>query len=248
MLDIETAPNVAHVWGMYKQNVSLNQLLNSSYTMCFAAKWYKEKEVTFRSIHHDGERVMLNTLHSLLNEADAVVHYNGTKFDIPTCNKEFLLKNMPPPDPYHQIDLLKVARNRFRFTSNKLDYVAQILNVGKKVKHIGHELWVKCMAGDAESWNTMKEYNINDIIILEEVYKKILPWIKNHPNHGLYTASDRPVCPNCGSDHVIKKGIDTTSIAIYQRFRCTDCGTPIRSRKNSTDPIMKENLLTQSKI
>ena len=38
-LDIETAPQVAHVWGLWQQNVGLPQLLESGYVMCFAAKW-----------------------------------------------------------------------------------------------------------------------------------------------------------------------------------------------------------------
>ena len=247
MLDIETSPNVAHVWGLFKQNVSLNQLMNSSYTMCFAAKWLGDKNIIFRSIHHDGEKVMLIELWKLLNEADAVVHFNGKKFDIPTCNKEFLLKGMMPPDHYHQIDLYSVARNRFRFPSNKLDYISQALGIGHKVKHIGHDLWVKCMAGDAESWNLMKAYNVGDIILLEELYLKMLPWITNHPNHGLYSDEERPVCPNCGSEHVIKKGIMHTQAQSYQRYRCEDCGTPIRGKTSVHSLEKKKTILTQVK-
>ena len=86
-------------------------------------------------------KTMPKGIHGLLNDADAVVHYNGTKFDIPTLNKEFLLHSFNPPSPYKQIDLLRVVRSNFRFPSNKLDYVAQRLNLGKKHEHEGHELW-----------------------------------------------------------------------------------------------------------
>ena len=70
---------------------------------------------------------MLEGIHKLLDEADAVIHYNGKRFDIPSLNKEFLLNGMFPPAPFKEIDLLTVARGRFRFVSNKLDYVAQQL-------------------------------------------------------------------------------------------------------------------------
>lgn len=248
LLDIETSPNIAHVWGLWQQNVSLSQLVDSSYTMCFSAKWLGEDDVLFSSVYHDGEEDMLAKLWALLDNADAVVHYNGTKFDIPTCNKEFILNEMEPPSPYHQIDLLKVARSKFRFPSNKLDYVAKALGLGQKVKHIGHELWVNCMAEDPVAWKQMKEYNIGDVTLLEKVYKRMLPWISRHPNHGLYTNDDYPVCPNCGGRHIVKKGVETTLTMAYQRFKCKECGTNIRGRTNILEKEKRDSILTQSKM
>lgn len=247
-LDIETAPNLAHVWGLWNQNVSINQIISSGYTLCYSAKWLGDDEVFFKSIHKDGEEVMLKFLWELLDTADAVVHYNGTKFDIPTCNKEFIMHNMIPPSPYHQVDLLKVAKDRFRFPSNKLDYIAQALGLGKKVRHIGHELWIQCMVGNADAWLQMEDYNKQDIVLLEALYYRMLPWIKNHPNHGLHTEEERPVCPNCGSKHVVLKGTETTKTMKYQRYRCVSCGTPIRGRFNLLTRGKSRAILTQSKL
>jgi DNA polymerase elongation subunit (family B) len=230
LLDIETAPNLATVWGMYKQNIAVNQLIESSYTLCWAAKWLGEDDLYFESILTGTPRQMIRKVHSLLNEADVVIHYNGTKFDIPTLNKEFLLMGFDPPSPYRQVDLLRVARNQFRFPSNKLDYVAQALKLGKKTSHIGHELWLKCMNKDTEAWEMMEEYNKNDVILLEDVYNKLLPWIKNHPNHSVY--DEELVCTNCGSHSYTKRGTVVTSTGKYQRFRCKDCGTWFRGTEN----------------
>ena len=148
LLDIETSPNLAHVWGLWQQNVGTNQLLESSEVMCWAAKWYDERGVMFMSNKANSHAEMLAKIYELIDEADVVVHYNGKKFDMPTLNKEFLLQGWTPPSPYKQIDLLRVVRSNFKFPSNKLDYVAQRLNIGKKVKHEGHELWIKCMKKD----------------------------------------------------------------------------------------------------
>lgn len=221
-LDIETSPNTAHIWGLWNQNIGINQLMESSYTLCWAAKWLGEDGIMYDSIYQSTPRKMLKKIHKLLDEADAVIHYNGTRFDIPTLNKEFLLYGMTPPTPYKQIDLLKVARNQFKFPSNKLDYVAKALGVGQKIRHPGHELWVKCMAGDSEAWELMEVYNKQDVIILEGVYYKLLPWIKNHPNHGLHTRDS--VCPNCGGNHYQQRGYALTKTMKYKRFQCTDCG------------------------
>ena len=223
LLDIETAPNTAHVWGLWQQNVSINQLMESSYVMCWSAKWLGDNNIFFSSVHGQSPKRMLKQIHSLLNMADAVIHYNGSKFDIPTLNKEFLLYGMPPPAPYKQIDLLKVARNQFKFPSNKLDYVAQALGLGAKTKHIGHELWIRCMNNDDEAWEMMEEYNINDVQLLEKVYHRMLPWIRGHINYSLYS-DDRRVCPNCGSPNLQKRGFHHTLSSRFQRYMCKECG------------------------
>ena len=247
-LDIETAPNKVYTWGLWQQNVSINQIVEAGYTLCWAAKWHGKKGMMFNSIHKSSEKEMLEEIFELLSEADAVVHYNGTKFDIPTLNKEFVINGMGVPTPFHQIDLLKTARHRFRFPSNKLDYVAQALGLGAKVKHIGMELWNQCMAGDDKSWKQMEKYNKQDVVLLEEVYNELLPWIKNHPNHALFKTADRPICPNCGGTHLHKKGVETTSTMMYQRYKCVDCGTPIRGRTNVMSKEDKSNILVQSKL
>lgn len=239
LLDIETSPNTAHVWGLWQQNVSLNQLMESSYVMCWAAKWLGKKEVMFDSVYESKPKVMIKRIHELLDEADTVIHYNGSKFDIPTLNKEFLLHGMTPPSPVKEIDLLRTARQRFKFPSNKLDYVAQALGVGEKVKHIGHELWVRCMNNDPEAWAMMKKYNKHDVVILEHVYNKMLGWIKNHANHNAFT--DRTVCPNCGSSKLHSKGYAVTLTRRYKRFQCQDCGS--YSKTVQSEKSHKESLV-----
>lgn len=230
LLDIETAPNTAHVWGLWKQNISINRLMESSYVMCWSAKWLDKKRVIFDSIMESPHTEMIKHIHGLLDECDAVIHYNGSKFDIPTLNKEFLLQGLQPPAPYKEIDLLRTARNSFKFPSNKLDYVAQQLKVGKKVEHIGHELWIRCMDKDKKAWEKMKRYNKNDVVILEKVYYKMVAWIKNHPNHNAH--SDDMVCPNCGSTRLHKRGTARNTLYTYTRYQCQDCGKWSRSNRS----------------
>jgi predicted RNA-binding Zn-ribbon protein involved in translation (DUF1610 family) len=224
LLDIETSPNVAHVWGIWQQNVGLSQLLESSYTMCYSAKWLGDEQIYFDSVQKSEPKSMLEGIHGLLEDADAVVHYNGTKFDMPTLNKEFIIHKMNPPPPIKQIDLLRVVKSQFRFPSNKLDYVAQRLSLGKKKDHEGHILWVKCMNGDKKAWKTMEEYNIQDVILLEKLYKKLLPWIKSPINLNIMKDRNGFNCPTCGKNHLISKGFSYTTTGAYQRYQCKACG------------------------
>lgn len=185
---------------------------------------------------------MLKRIHKLLDEADAVVHYNGSKFDIPTLNKEFLLYGMLPPSPVKQIDLLKTTRSQFKFPSNKLDYIAQALGLGQKSKHTGHQLWIDCMNNDPSAWAIMEEYNINDVVLLERVYDVLKPWIKGHPNVAVH--DDTPMaCPTCGGHHYQRRGYAITRAGKYTRYQCRDCGTWFRSVHNEGLP-QKERFLS----
>jgi DNA polymerase elongation subunit (family B) len=240
LLDIETSPNTVHCWGLWQQNVSINQIMESSKTLCYAAKWLGEEDIYFDSVQQSKPKTMLKGIHGLLESADAVIHYNGTKFDIPTLNKEFLLSKLLPPSPYKQIDLLRVVRSNFRFPSNKLDYVSQRLGLGKKHAHEGHDLWVKCMNGDKDAWKRMEEYNIQDVVLLESLYDNLLPWIKNAPNRNLY--QDITGCPTCGSTHLQKRGTAVSTTGTYQRYQCRDCGSWSQGTKSVKKSVEVKHL------
>jgi hypothetical protein len=89
---------------------------------------------------------MLDEVHRLISEADAVCTYNGAAFDMPKLMGNFLLEAMPPPPPPTQIDVYKAVR-KMGFICNKLDYIAPLLGLGSKVKHDGLEMWLAVMDG-----------------------------------------------------------------------------------------------------
>jgi DNA polymerase elongation subunit (family B) len=227
-LDIETSPNVADVWGLYQQNVSLSQLRESTRMICFAAKWKHEDRVLFRSEFHDTREKMLDTAWSLFDEADVVVHWNGTSFDVPHVMREFVVTETSPPSPFIQIDLLRVVRKRFRFSSNKLDHVAEQLLGERKVKHAGHDLWTRCLAGDPKAWAEMRRYNKQDTVLVDKLLDRLLPWIPNYPHAGLFTGAVES-CPRCGSDSYQKRGLAISATRQYQQYRCNDCAGWFRS-------------------
>lgn len=232
-IDIETAPNQAFTWGLWDQNVGLSQLIESSSVLCWAAKYYGDKEIHYGSVQKGTRKKMLKGIHDIMSDADAIVSWNGDNFDLPTLNREFIVEGMLPPAPYKKIDLLKTARDKFKFTSNKLEYVGPHLGLGAKVKHPGFELWTGCMNGDKKSWELMEKYNKQDVVLTEKVYEKMRPWITNHPNVGAF-AETVEACPNCGGHHLQRRGEAVTRDAKYQRFQCRDCGAWSRGKKALT--------------
>jgi len=242
ILDIETSPHTGFHWGLFQQNISIGQLIESSTVLCWAAKWLGEKKVHFSSVYETTPIKMIKEIHKLINEADAIITYNGKRFDMPTLNKEFLIHKLPPPSPYKDIDLINTARGKFKFASNKLDYIAQMLGIGQKTSHQGMPLWIECMAKNPKAWKLMKRYNINDVKLTEEVYDRLKGWINIHPNYNIL--SEDIVCPNCGGHHLQKRGTSLALTKVWQRVQCQDCGKwsklnkPIETKKSdSATPI-----------
>ncbi len=231
MLDIETSPHKAYCWGLFDQRIGLNQIVEPGSTMCWAARWYGAPEGEFYFGAEWEDKDFIGQIWDMLDEADAVIHYNGKKFDMPTLNWEFIQQGGTPPAPYKEIDLLQTVRQKFRPASRKLDYVAQELGIGEKIKHAGMDLWRGCMEGDKDSQEQMKAYNIQDVFLLEELYERLLPWIGNHPNRQLYSG-DRDTCPSCGGSHVEYRGYAYSNAGKFRRFRCNDCGSWSKSPKS----------------
>ncbi len=227
-LDIETSPHEGSFWNLFPKYIPINQLTKPTEMLCWSAKWEGDREIHFRK---QGDFDFIEKIWDLLNEADAVVHYNGKQFDIKHLNREFALCGFTPPAPYSQIDLLTTVRSSFRLASNKLDYVCRYFGLGTKVKHVGIELWYDCMDGDEDAWKIMERYNKRDVTLLPKLYTFLRPWIKTHPNAGLVIDTNKPTCSTCGSTSVQSRGTYATKAAVYERFRCNGCGVWLRRRK-----------------
>lgn len=223
ILDIESKPLTAYAWGLWKQNIAPGQIIDSGGMICFAAKWLGEDDVVFHSEYHDGQEDMVNTVWGLLNEADIVVTYNGDRYDIKRINNEFLKLGITPPSPYKSIDLYKTNKQRFDLPSKRLDYIAELTGSGNKLKHQGFDLWIGCMNGDEAAWQTMQEYNEQDVLLTERVYVKLLPWLTNIPHMAMFSG-DGAACPYCGTDRLRHSGRTTkTHVQEYELYQCYNC-------------------------
>jgi DNA polymerase elongation subunit (family B) len=230
-IDIETAPNLAYVWGLWDQNVALNQLVQESTILCFAAKWLNEKKTNFYSLPKDGPEGMIEAAYELLDQADVVVGFNHRSFDIKHLNREFILSDRYAPSYYANIDLLTIARSKFKFASNKLEHIAAQLQVGKKMKNSGFELWLGCMAGtiipntelNPIAWAEMEKYNRQDVKVTEAAYLKMRNWDTSNVHLGVF-AGNADACRVCAGRNLEKRGFKAKGSSVYQQYQCRDCG------------------------
>lgn len=220
-LDIETKPALVYSFGIRDQHINHGQIKQDGGTICVGVKWSGEKRVRVLSEWEHGYSEMIAETHSLVSEADAIATYNGASFDIPKLMGNFLLEGLPPPPPPTQIDIYKAVR-KLGFICNKLDYIAPLLGLGKKVKHEGLPMWIKVMEGDPMAQKRMARYCAGDVRLLEEVYNRVMAYVPNHPHLG-HTHSE--ACGACGSFRVQKRGVRRTKAFKIERLQCSDCGS-----------------------
>lgn len=236
VIDIETRPSLGYIWKLWDENLGLSQLVEEGEMISFAAKWLGQKGTMFYSTFHDGKAAMVQAAWDLINEADAVIHFNGRKFDVPHLRREFLLHGLGAPSPIRQIDLLTIVKANFKFVSNKLDHVSQQMGLGQKTKHQGFDLWLGCMNDDPDSWKLMEKYNRQDVVLTEKLYKELRQWITSgHPHYALFAEAknrEEVQCDVCGSKDYQKRGPVGTNTGQYQQYRCNDCGHWFRSSKS----------------
>lgn len=219
VIDMETKPALAYVWGLFNQNIGINQLVSPSAPICFAAKFVGESKIYFYSDWGDGHEKMIKAAYDLLSEADAVVTYNGDSFDLKKFQGEFLLQHLPPPPPHNSIDLLKTVR-KFGLQSNKLAFVGPMLKIGEKVKHAGFELWTSVMDGNIAAQKKMEKYCIGDVVLTDKLYLFVRPYITNHPHLG----ETLDACASCGSKNIGPRGWSRARVFKTRRYQCKDCG------------------------
>ena len=237
LLDVETFPNLAFVWGKYQQDVI--RFKQESCIASFSAKWLGKKVFSkslpdykgYKPLSYD-DRELVHDIAELLEQADIVVAHNGDSFDFRVINARLIAHDHVPPAPYKTVDTKKVAKRVARFNSNRLDDLGVLLNIGKKIK-TDFDLWEGCINGNLDSWRRMVRYNERDVILLEKLYLRLRPWMKTHPN---FTRNH--VCPKCGSKHLQSRGYAVTTTRKYQRFQCQGCGGWSRSLKSEGGSVV----------
>lgn len=251
LFDIETAPILSNVWSLWSEARDFKFVDVDWYVLSYSAKWLNDKKTIVKSLpdcksyakNKKCDKELLKGIWELLDEADVVVGHNAMKFDCKKLNSRFLINGMLPPSPYKIIDTLLVAKRYFSFTSNRLDTLGRLLNLGKKEDTGGFELWRGCLDGDMKSWRKMCKYNKQDVLLLEKVYLKLRPHIQTHPNYSIYNDDVRPQCPSCGSHDLIKRGYAYTNVSKFSRYRCKNCGKWSRNRVNEISKEKKTSLM-----
>lgn len=225
--DIETAPNIGFFWQSgFKLNIGPQNIIKERAIICICYKWEEDKET--HALSWDSkqcDKKMLTDFIKVLNTADEIVGHNGDKFDLAWVRTRCLYHKLDMFPTYTSIDTLKVARSKFKFNSNKLNYIATFLGIGQKIK-TDYDLWKDIvLKKDAKAMDKMIKYCKMDVVLLEKVHKALSNHIPAKTHYGVIFGGYKGSCPECGSDDIIKKDrriLASGTIKIV--FKCNTCG------------------------
>jgi DNA polymerase III alpha subunit (gram-positive type) len=230
LYDIETTHNVAAIFQLKNQDyIQPENILAERYIVCAGWKELGKSRIHSVSVLDDPKRFkrdssddyyVVKKLHDVLSQADVIIAHNGDQFDLKFTEARILIHGLSPLPTIPKIDTLKIARDRFLFNANNLNYLGKILGVGGK-KHTGNGLWLRVLNGDVSAIREMVRYNKQDVALLERVFLKFQPYINNHVNRQLLGETG---CPRCGSANVQSRGTHKAITRTYQRFQCQACG------------------------
>lgn len=233
ILDIETSPIVAYVWGLKDQNVGLSQIKKDWAVLAWSAKWLGDppSKIIYmdsrREKDYANDKRILLPLWKLLDAADIVITQNGQYFDAPKLNARFIFHGMKPPSPYKHFDTYQLVKRVASFTSNKLEYLtSKLCTTYKKESHKkfpGMALWDACMNRNVQAWDEMKRYNIMDVLSTEEFYMKIRAWAPERFPKPYQTDAVKN-CGTCGKGPLQKRGLNINKKVRRQRLQCRACG------------------------
>jgi len=247
IFDIETMPLEVYVWGLYLQRINHDNIIKDWYIVTWSAKWLFDEEIKSdgltpeEALAGDDSRICRG-IWNLFESADIVIAHNAVRFDIRRLNARWMLNGLKPPSPYMVIDTLQKSRTMAAHASHRLDYLGKLMLQKGKIE-TNFKLWKRCKEGDQEALTEMEIYNREDTALLEEVYLEIRPWMKSHPNTGLFMDGDMPVCPTCGHDKLIPIDPYFTSVGMYPGYRCAECGAISRGRFTEVELKKRKNMI-----
>jgi len=224
--DIETSPNIGLFWEAgYKKNIDYSNIIKERGIICICYKWEDDDNVHYLNWDSkQSDKAMLKKFIEVANTSDEMIAHNGDKFDLSWIRTRCLFHRIPMFPSYKTIDTLKVSRSKFKFNSNKLDYIAQFLGMGKKIK-TEFSMWKDIFINkDKKAMEKMIKYCKMDVVLLEKVYKELSVHIESKTHYGVLFGQDRGSCPECGSDdlQIAKRRTSATGLKKIQ-YICNTC-------------------------
>lgn len=248
-IDIETAPSLGYFYERFDLRISPDQIVHNGFILCYQAAWNRGQIFSSslsgkKDLRPEDDKKLVVELVNLINRADIVVAHNAVRFDLARISARAAAHGMKPFRPPEVIDTLRACRAFFKFEGNSLDSVCQELGIGRKFHSGGYETTLKCLRDDAESWKKLIKYGEHDVKLLRDLYFRIRPFIRNHPNMNLYNGALEPLCRNCGSKKLSSDGHRYTAVGKRRRYVCDDCGSYSSERSSDIDKEKKEFILS----
>lgn len=235
------------LWDIEASNLNAN----FGFVFCIGWKWFGESKVNLISVRDfpksfdrdpTDDKEVIKAFTKIMAEADIQVFWYGLRFDLPFVNTRALINSLDPLPKVPHIDGWRIAKDRLKFNSNRLDTVSRAIpitntlepnpNRGDERKTVLDPIaWMKAASGHIPSIKLIEDHCEKDVIVLENVYVAIRKHANNMPNLSKLNSlilgersKFKEGCPSCGSFRMQARGKSLTVRGSKHRYQCQSCG------------------------
>ena len=99
IIDIETAPILARVWGLWKQDINLDFIVKDWFMLTWSCKWLNEPDIYSGAVTPEeaiecNDKRISEDIWQFIEKADVIMAHNGKRFDMPRLNTRFILNGI----------------------------------------------------------------------------------------------------------------------------------------------------------
>ena len=126
------------------------------------------------------DRRIMKLLIEDLQEVDLLVTYYGTNFDNKFVRTRAMIMELPGFPEFGTIkhfDLFYAVKGNLSLTRKSLGVATQTLGIEGKTP-LNIEVWNDALLGYSDAMKHIKEHNVEDTKILEQLYLRMLPHVK----------------------------------------------------------------------
>lgn len=232
--DIETSPCVGWFWRTGKTNIGAHQIQRPGKIICISYRFTHWKPGLVRNLRWDrkqSDENMVKRFAKIVEKADLIVGHNGDGFDKKWINTRLAYFQQPTISHALTEDTLKQARKEFNLPSFRLDFLCKYFKIPGKLS-TASGLWERVVFDNSKKdLDKMVEYCDQDVLILDQLYERIYPYVSHKINLSVFTG-ERTGCPDCGSKNLTRNGYRYTRTGKFQRLKCGSCGRRSTNGKN----------------
>jgi uncharacterized protein YprB with RNaseH-like and TPR domain len=200
--------------------------------LAFGYKWLGDKETHVLSlldtngvctscgkVEAVSDKKLIKAVYPILASADMLISWYGKQYDIKFLNTRVLDAGLKPLPPTPHVDLYWAAKTHLKLSSNRLANVQDFLNLPTSKTPLTKRVWRQAQAGHVSSIKYIVEHCRRDVLVLEEAYERLKPYVRQHPMLGL-----RRSCAVCNGIRLQRRGKLSLRSGHFVRVQCQDCG------------------------
>jgi len=227
--------------------------------ICFASQFADEPKPRIISLldfpkdharDPSDDKALCKAAYKRLVAADLWVFHYGKYFDSRFMRSRLAQNGHKPLPPIKWFDTWEAARNHFALGSNRLDALADFLNISDRKTYLNKRIWRRARTGHVPSIRYVNKHGYADIILLKKVYDQLKVIVPAYFDLRRFNLNPK-ICAHCGHSRLVSQDIRPrlSTGGFVRRLQCYACfgWTYQKLTKSEVNEYVMHNVLGSSK-